>query len=87
MISKALGWAAKGVAGLIAGLVVIGIVVALVTQSMSTGAKASLSLAHYGVVMGGAILSYADNIGPDLEEGKSIGDKALNEAPATTKKS
>lgn len=80
MISKALTWTARGIAAIVGGLVALGILVALVTQSIPTGAKASLSIAHYGVVMGGAILSYADNIGPDLNSGKAIGDKALNDS-------
>lgn len=77
LVSRGITVVAEVLATIVGGLIALGIVVALVTQSVPTGAKASLSIAHYGVVMGGAIMSYADNIGPDLAEGKAIGDKAL----------
>lgn len=77
MLTKVLSWFGRGVAVIVGGLVAIAVVVALVTQSVPTGLKASLTLAHYGVVMLGGMLSYADNLGPDLSAGKAAGDKAL----------
>jgi hypothetical protein len=76
LVNAGIKWTAGLLAAIVGGLVAIAVVVALITQSIPTGAKASLSLAHYGVVMTGAILSYADNVGPDLQNGKAIGDKA-----------
>lgn len=67
------------VGGIIGGLVLLAVVVALVTQNMGTGIKASLTIAHYGVVATGGIISYGDNVGPDLAEGKAYGDKALTD--------
>jgi hypothetical protein len=82
LVSKAISWTAGALAAVVGGLVGLAVIVALVTQSPATGIKASVTLAHYGVVMAGGVLSYADNVGPDLAEGQSLGDKALNEKKA-----
>lgn len=82
LVTKAITWIAGALAAVVGGLIALAIVVAAFTGSMQTGVKASLTIAHYGVVATGGILSYSDNIAPDLEEGKAYGDKAL----ADTKK-
>lgn len=89
LVTKALSWVGGVLAGIVGALIAIAMVVALVTQSIPTGIKASITLAHYGVTMTGGVLSYADNVGPDLNAGKALGNKALPntaaKAPAKTK--
>jgi len=70
-------WVFYIVGGWLAIHIVLAVLVAVFAQSIPSGAKISLGLMQKEVIMTGALLSYSDNVGPDLAEGKRIGDKAL----------
>ena len=85
-ISSFLGNIGKAiVAGLatFAGLfVALALLVTLFTGgNLQKGLSASLNMTRYTVIFLGGCLSYADNLIPDLQSGKALGDKALSGKP------
>jgi hypothetical protein len=76
MVSKAINWTAGTVASIIGGLVALVLVVTLVTGSPQKGANAGWAVAHWGLVAFSTVISWADNVGPALDEGEKYGDRA-----------
>lgn len=80
-MTKILGWLGKGLAAIVGALILFVALVSLVTQSPATGAKAGYSVLHFGLVSTGIVVSYADNVGPDLSQGQKIGNAASKDKP------
>jgi hypothetical protein len=84
-MNKILAWIGKGLAGIVGALILFVALVSLVTMSPATGAKAGYSVLHFGLVSTGIVVSYADNVGPDLKQGQAIGNKASGCPAGATK--
>lgn len=78
-MTKILGWIGKGFAAIVGALILFVALVSLITQSPATGAKAGYDVMHFGLVSTGIVVSYGDNVGPDLKEGQALGNKAAGD--------
>jgi hypothetical protein len=79
---KILAYLGKGLAAIVGALILFVAVVSLISGP-TAGAKAGYSVLHFGLVSTGVVISYADNVGPDLQQGKDLGNKVSCPAGAT----